>query len=82
MQREIVRRRPPTFRQASSGSVLGRTGRQPVDRIEDVGDVRSVLSELAARDTREVLITQPGGPRPESAHCLRGCFPISAERVS
>ncbi|MFI6685554.1 LuxR C-terminal-related transcriptional regulator [Streptomyces sp. NPDC050485] len=47
-------------------SVMRRTGQQLVHHLEDVDAVRSALSELSARATREILTSQPGGSRPEA----------------
>ncbi|QMU71600.1 helix-turn-helix transcriptional regulator [Streptacidiphilus sp. P02-A3a] len=45
------------------GSALERAQEQLLERLDDVDDVRAALSELAARATREILVSQPGGPR-------------------
>jgi hypothetical protein len=46
-------------------SVVRRSREQPLLRLDDVPAVRLAISELAARATREILTSQPGGPRPE-----------------
>ncbi|OLZ62603.1 hypothetical protein AV521_41525 [Streptomyces sp. IMTB 2501] len=47
-------------------SVMRRSREQPLLRLDDVPAVRLAISELAARATREILTSQPGGPRPEA----------------
>jgi hypothetical protein len=46
-------------------SVLKRGRTQLLHRLEGVDAVRMALSELSARAAREILTSQPGGPRPE-----------------
>lgn len=47
-------------------SVMKRSREQPLHRLDNVHAVRLAISELAARATREILTSQPGGPRPEA----------------
>ncbi|WP_051966171.1 LuxR family transcriptional regulator [Kitasatospora mediocidica] len=50
-------------------SALKRSREELLHRLDDVDAVRLAISELSARATREILTSQPGGPRPE--HVLR-----------
>ncbi|WP_413810915.1 LuxR C-terminal-related transcriptional regulator [Streptomyces sp. OE57] len=46
-------------------SVMKDVREHSLHRLDNVDAVRLTVSELSARATREILVSQPGGPRPE-----------------